>query len=183
MGRRRNVVCFSFMLVLLFGIAGVWAEEQPVKVEVHWDHVIRVSRTTPTLLLGASPVLMRGAPLRERILQKVKDLGADDVRYAGAGYVYPHLGVVELEPPTATTTSWDFSFIDPVTEDVMKALEGHPVYSTSPPSPHGCSRRPNRSPTRQIRRKKHGITAKARNSAIPLTARWPITLPASLPGT
>jgi len=49
------------------------------------------------------------------------------VRYTGAGYVYPHLGVPELDPPTSTKTSWDFSLIDPVTEDVMKAVEGHPV--------------------------------------------------------
>ena len=37
------------------------------------------------------------------------------------------MGVAELEPPTATTTSWDFSYIDPVTEDALNALAGHPV--------------------------------------------------------
>ena len=99
MCRRRSAVCSSFVLVLFFGISSIWAGEQPVKVQVHWDRVIRVSQTTPTLLLGASPVLMRGAPLHDQILQRVKDLGADEVRYAGAGYVYPHLGVAELAPP------------------------------------------------------------------------------------
>ncbi len=127
MCRRTSAVCSSFVLVLFFGISSIWAGEQPVKVQVHWDRVIRVSQTTPTLLVGASPALMRGAPLHDQMLQRLKDLGADDVRYAGAGYVYPHLGVAELEPPTATRTSWDFSLIDPVTEDVMKALQGHPV--------------------------------------------------------
>ena len=71
--------------------------------------------------------MLRGAPLHDQIFQRVKDLEADDVRYTGAGYVYPHLGVPELDPPSSTKTSWDFSLIDPVTEDVMKALEGHPV--------------------------------------------------------
>jgi hypothetical protein len=37
------------------------------------------------------------------------------------------MGIAELEPPTATTTSWDFSYIDPVTEDALNAFAGHPV--------------------------------------------------------
>jgi len=118
----------SFLaLALGLGISAIWAQDQPVKVQVHWDRVIRVLQTKPTILLGSSPAMLRGAPLHDQIFQRVKDLGADDVRYTGAGYVYPHLGVPELDPPTRTRTSWDFSLIDPVTEDVMKALEGHPV--------------------------------------------------------
>ena len=56
----------------------------------------------------------------------VKDLGANDVRYTGTGYLFPHMGIAELQPPTATTTSWDFSYIDPVVEDALNALAGHP---------------------------------------------------------
>ncbi len=123
----KRCVLSSLAMLLLLGLSKVAANEPPVKVQVHWDRPIRVLRTRPTLLLGASPVLMRGARLHDQILRRVKELGADDVRYAGAGYVFPHLGVMELEPPTATTTSWDFSHIDPITEDIMKALEGHPV--------------------------------------------------------
>src|SRR5208337_3917345 len=103
MCRRTSVSCLSFVLVLFFAVSSIWPQEQPVKVEVHWDRVIRVSQTRPTILLGSSPAMLRGAPLHDQILQRVKDLGADDVRYTGAGYVYPHLGVAELEPPTATT--------------------------------------------------------------------------------
>jgi len=126
--RRHITVTWScFVLMLFSGVFSIWAQEQTVKVEVHWDQVIRVLQTKPTILLGSSPAMLRGAPLHDQILQRVKDLGADDVRYTGAGYVYPHLGVPELDPPTSTKTSWDFSYIDPVTEDVMKALEGHPV--------------------------------------------------------
>ncbi len=127
MSRHISIVCSSFMLLLLFSVFSGWAQEQPIKVEVHWGKVIRVLQTRPTILLGSSPAMLRGAPLHDQILQRVRDLGADDVRYTGAGYVYPHLGVPELDPPTSTKTSWDFSMIDPVTEDVMKALEGHPV--------------------------------------------------------
>jgi len=117
----------SFLLVLFFGLFNVRAQEPPIKVQIHWENVIRILQTKPTILLGSSPAMLRGAPLHDQIFQRVKDLGAGDVRYTGAGYVYPHLGVPELEPPTSTTTSWDFSLIDPLTEDVMKALEGHPV--------------------------------------------------------
>ena len=39
----------------------------------------------------------------------------------------PRLSIAELEPPTKTSTSWDFSQIDPYTEDAFKAINGHPV--------------------------------------------------------
>ena len=127
MHRRTSAAHSVLVWALFLGVLDLWAGEQPVKVEVQWDRVVRVSKTTPTLLLGASPALERGAPLHDQILGRVKELGADDVRYTGAGYVYPHLGVAELDPPTATKTSWDFSFIDPATEDAMQALARHPV--------------------------------------------------------
>jgi hypothetical protein len=116
------------------------AEDQPIKVQVHWEKVLRVSQTKPALLLGGSPPLSRGAPLHDRIFQTLKDLGADDVRYAGGG-PYPHFGVAEREAPTATTTSWDFSTMDPVTEDVMNATRGHPVVINFPNIPEWMFKR------------------------------------------
>ena len=116
-----------FLLTLCFAVPGVGAADQPVKVQVRWDHVLRVSRTEPTLLFGSSRMTMRGAPLHDEILQRVKALGANDVRYTGTGYLFPHMGIAELEPPTITKTYWDFSYIDPLVEDAMGALAGHPV--------------------------------------------------------
>jgi hypothetical protein len=117
-------VCSSFLFVLFGGAANIRAGDQPVKVQAHWDRVIRVSQTTPTLLFGASPDVSRGAPLHDRIFQTIRDFGAEYLRYATGG-PYPHFGVAEREPPTATTTAWDFSTIDPVTEDIVNATRGH----------------------------------------------------------
>jgi hypothetical protein len=111
---------------MFLGAVGIRAADPPVTVQVKWDRVTRELKTKPNLLLGAAPMLSRRAPLHDAIFQRVKDLGLDDLRYATGG-PYPHYGVVEREAPTATTTSWDFSTIDPVTEDVLKATAGHPL--------------------------------------------------------
>jgi hypothetical protein len=119
--------------LLLLGLLAlplaVLAEEPPVKVDIHWEKVIRVSKTVPTLLYIGTPLTKRGAPLHDPMLKAIKDLGADDIRYAPCN-LYPRLSIAELEPPTKTSTSWDFSLIDPYTEDAMQAIDGHPVELT-----------------------------------------------------
>jgi hypothetical protein len=117
------------LLTLCAGGVGFCAEEPPVKVDVHWDKVIRVSKTVPTILYIGTPLTKRGAPLHDPMLKAIKDLGADDVRYAPCN-LYPRLSIAELEPPTQTSTSWDFSLIDPYTEDAMQAINGHSVELT-----------------------------------------------------
>jgi hypothetical protein len=50
-------------------------------------------------------------------------------------YPYPRLAVAELSPPAAGNTSWDFSLIDPLTEDFFAVTAGRPVmlnFSTIP---------------------------------------------------
>jgi hypothetical protein len=103
------------------------AQEQPAEITPHWTDVVRVSKTVPSIFVGTGPGIWRGSPTRDAILQSIKDLGADDVRYAGGGSIYAHYGIAELKPPTSSLTYWDFSTVDQVTEDVMKALNGHPM--------------------------------------------------------
>jgi hypothetical protein len=125
---RRAVWFFAlFSLFMFTAFHALRAQDRPVEVKVHWDQVIRVSKTVPSVMLGSGPGVWRGSATHDPIFRIIKELGADDVRFAGGGYVYPHYGVAELAPPTATTTSWDFSKLDQVTEDVMNALQGHPV--------------------------------------------------------
>src|ERR1700694_2500452 len=110
------------------------AQDQPLKVTVHWDKVIRTSQTTPTLQVVVNPPLQRGTPVHDNAFKSLHDLGADYVRYV-PWLPYPKLGVAELEPPKDGKTSWDFSAIDPMTIDFLDATKGHSVilnFSTIP---------------------------------------------------
>jgi hypothetical protein len=106
---------------LLFG-ATLLAD--PVKID--WNKIVRESKTTATLQVVVNPPLRRGSPIHDRVYEEVRKLGADYVRYV-PWLPYPRLAVAELEPPGDGKTSWDFSLIDPMTVDFLKATEGHPV--------------------------------------------------------
>jgi len=108
--------------------------QAPSKVQIDWEKVQEVSKTSPTLQVVVNPPLRRGSPIHDKVFQDLKDLGADDVRYV-PWLPYPRLGVAELEPPKDGKTSWDFSLIDPMMEDFMNATAGHSVminFSTIP---------------------------------------------------
>jgi hypothetical protein len=110
------------------------AQDQPLKVTVHWDRVMRTSRTTPTLQVVVNPPLQRGTPVHDDAFKALHDLGADYVRYV-PWLPYPRLGVAELEPPADGKTSWDFAVIDPMTIDFLDATKGHSIilnFSTIP---------------------------------------------------
>jgi hypothetical protein len=134
MFRSIRAFCIFLSFLSFITLSGMGAQEPPVKIDVHWDKVVRVSKTIPTILYIGTPKTKRGAPLHDPMLNAIRELGADDVRYAPCN-LYPRLSIAELEPPTKTSTSWDFSLIDPYTEDAVSALDGHPVelnFSTIP---------------------------------------------------
>jgi hypothetical protein len=104
------------------------------KIEISWDKVQSVSKMAPTLQVVVNPPLRPGSPIVGRAYSEVKRLGADYVRYV-PWMPYPRLGVAELQPPHDGKTFWDFSVIDPMTEDFIKATSGHSVilnFSTTP---------------------------------------------------
>jgi len=101
---------------------------------IHWDRIMVVSKTTPTLQVVVNPPLRPGQPLGIAAYQALNQLEADYVRYV-PWLPYPKLAVAELQPPTAQGTSWDFSLIDPMTKDFLAATQGHPIvmnFSTIP---------------------------------------------------
>jgi hypothetical protein len=125
----------SAALALILGCVGSAAtQDQPVRVSAHWDKIIRVSETTPTLQVVVNPTLERGTPVHDNAFQALHDLGADYVRYV-PWLPYPKLGVAELEPLKDGKTSWDFTRIDPMTIDFLEATKGHSTilnFSTIP---------------------------------------------------
>ncbi len=109
-------------------------EPEKAQVQVNWEKVVTVSKTVPSLQVVVNPPLRRGSKIHDRVFQALHDLGADYVRYV-PWLPYPKLGVAELEPPQDGKTSWDFSLIDPMTEDFLNATAGHSVilnFSTIP---------------------------------------------------
>ncbi|HEX4164050.1 MAG TPA: glycosyl hydrolase family 39 [Bryobacteraceae bacterium] len=122
----------SARALLLVTACTVLSQAQDIKVA--WDKVERVSKTTATLQVVVNPPLRRGSPIHDQVFESLRNLGADYVRYV-PWLPYPKLGVAELQPPANGKTSWDFSLIDPMTIDFLKATQGHSVilnFSTIP---------------------------------------------------
>jgi hypothetical protein len=114
----------AFALLLMPVLA-----QQPPTLDIKWDAVSQVSKTTPTLQVVVNPMLNRTSPVHDQIFQSLRDLGADYVRYV-PWLPYPRLAVAELEPGV-----WDTSVIDPMTVDFFQATEGHSTilnFSTIP---------------------------------------------------
>ena len=127
-------ICGVLLAVLDCVLAGANLNGQELKLTIHWDKTTVVSKTTPTLQVVVNPPLRPGQPLSKASYTALKELGADYVRYV-PWLPYPRLAVAELEPPTATRTSWDFGLIDPMTKDFLAATDGHPTvmnFSTTP---------------------------------------------------
>jgi len=72
-----------------------------------------------------NPQLARVAKLHDGAFSALHDLGADYVRYV-PWLPYPKLAVAELKMPEGGKTSWDFTYIDPMLDDFMKATDGTP---------------------------------------------------------
>lgn len=103
--------------------------QQPPALDIKWDAVSRISKTTATLQVVVNPMLSRSSPVHDAIFQSLRGLGADYVRYV-PWLPYPRLAVAELQPGV-----WDTSLIDPMTIDFLKATEGHSTilnFSTIP---------------------------------------------------
>jgi hypothetical protein len=119
-----------FVLVALAApLVAQQAAQQPPTLDIKWDAVSQISKTTPTLQVVVNPMLNRTSPVHDQIFQALRDLGADYVRYV-PWLPYPRLAVAELEPGV-----WDTTLIDPMTVDFFKATEGHSTilnFSTIP---------------------------------------------------
>lgn len=101
---------------------------------IDWTKHVGVCKTTATLQVVVNPKLMPGEIVRENAYRALRTLDADYVRYV-PWFPYPHQSVAELDAPTDTSTSWDFTHVDPPTIDFLEATKGrNPVvnFSTIP---------------------------------------------------
>lgn len=118
----------AVLVALCAGQLLIQAQTTPV-LDIQWDAVSQVSKTTATLQVVVSPPLRRGSAIHDSAFRALRDLGADYVRYV-PWLPYPKLAVAELAPG-----AWDTSLIDPMTVDFLKATEGHSTilnFSTIP---------------------------------------------------
>jgi len=132
--RVHSLALVAFAVLTFEMVATSLLAQQSSKLEIRWDKVTTVSKSTPTLQVVVNPPLRPGEALGVASYSAIRELGADYVRYV-PWLPYPKLAVAELEPPTPQKTSWDFSLIDPMTRDFLAATEGHPAilnFSTSP---------------------------------------------------
>ena len=88
--------------------------------------MIRVSKTLPTLQVVVNPLLERKSKVLNQVFKGLESLNASHVRFS-PWFPYPKLAVGELEAPTPTKASWNFTIIDPMVEDFMKAQNGREV--------------------------------------------------------
>lgn len=122
----RSVLATGAWLLLAVLIASAQSTKEPTVSlqDINWSKKLRVSQSTPTLQVVTNPMLNQGSPIHDGALSALKSLGADYVRYV-PWLPYPKIAVAELEPPRPNQTSWDFTYIDPVTKDFLNATEGH----------------------------------------------------------
>ena len=116
------------------GLVCAQQSAKPSAISVDWNKTVFVSKSTPTLQVVTNPMLNPGSPIHDGAFAALKMLGADYVRFV-PWLPYPKIAVAELQPPTPTSTSWDFTYIDPVTKDFLAATQGHSTiinFSTIP---------------------------------------------------
>ena len=132
--RQAKLALCAFVLPFFAPVTFLHAQEAPPKVDVDWNKTVTVSKSTATLQVVTNPMLNPGAPIHDGSFSALKSLGADYVRYV-PWLPYPKIAVAELDPPSKDKTSWDFTYIDPVTKDFLAATQGHSTivnFSTIP---------------------------------------------------
>lgn len=115
--------------VMLLSASPLLYGQSTAVLDVQWDAVSQVSKTTATLQVVVNPLLRRGSAIHDPAFHALRDLNAEFVRYV-PWLPYPKLAVAELEPGV-----WDTSLIDPMTTDFFNATEGHATilnFSTIP---------------------------------------------------
>jgi Glycosyl hydrolases family 39 len=130
----KSSITFATTALLALAASAQPGPAKPNVITIDWNKTVIVSKSTPTLQVVVNPMTRPGSPIHDQTFAALKSLGADYVRYV-PWEPYPKLAVAELDPPTSSSTSWNFSLIDPMTKDFLNATEDHPTvmnFSTIP---------------------------------------------------
>lgn len=134
MGTRR-VVFFVLVSTLFLAIPAYGASNTSLpQVNTKWKTTIATSKTVITIQVCPEPPMYRGNATHDAIYKALRDLHPDYARLQ-PWHPYPRVSVAELEAPSGGRTSWNFSLLDPIVEDFMRATDGRPVvfdFSTLP---------------------------------------------------
>src|SRR5579859_5730806 len=101
-------------------IAALWTQSAlaggSVTVAPNWKDVVSISRAALSIEVCVEPPLRRGQPIHDQLFDALRKAGADYPHFQPYN-IFPRLAVAELAPPADGKTSWNFSLIDPITED------------------------------------------------------------------
>jgi hypothetical protein len=97
-----------------------------VPVTINWEQKVHPVNTVLTTHVWTSPQQQKGKPLYDKLYSALENFGSTHQRFL-PWFTHPRVAVPEIDPPTETGTSWDFSRLDPYVEDFMKINEGKPV--------------------------------------------------------
>jgi hypothetical protein len=133
---------FSAGSLLASGVASISNQmlirsDLPV-ININWSNVTIESKTTITLQEVVNPLLLRNSSIHDNAQKSLESISANYVRFV-PWFPYPILSVPEIDAPVINgnvcTTSWDFSYADPLMEDFFKSTPGvsHIInFSTTP---------------------------------------------------
>lgn len=99
-----------------------------------WNKPTTVVKTALAMEVCVEPPMRREKRTHDPLFHTLADLNGRYSRLA-FWFPYPKMAVAELEPPTQDKVSWDFTLLDPIVIDFMKAANGRPVmvnFSTIP---------------------------------------------------
>ena len=123
----RNTSGLLFATASAFFAASALAGQTPgnaaATVSANWNQTERVSVTVPTTQILAHKLTLRGQPTHDPEFLALRDLKTDDTRLQ-LWFSVTRQAVLELKPPTATQTFWDFQYADPLMADFYANTTG-----------------------------------------------------------
>ncbi len=119
-------LAFPLCLSICCATSFAWADDTTIELSPDWTKVVGTTRTQIAIQDCPEPPLYRGQATHDKVYQALRDFKAHYSRLQ-PWYPYPKTAVVELKPPDKSGTYWDFTTMDELVEDFMKAADGQPV--------------------------------------------------------